>query len=159
MFLSSIIQNAYISAAFSNISMYIPKRYGESKVDNCPFCGQRAIAVSTQGIPVCLKHKGALLGEMKCACGDYLDLLKGKFGPFFNCMKCGNINLKKALELNPIKQGEKSDSAEYKVQEKSKYLKEKSSDKSSVRKFSEDDEESKESRREIFIRSDDPDYF
>jgi len=26
---------------------------------------------------------------------------KGKFGIYFNCMKCGNMSLKKVLEINP----------------------------------------------------------
>jgi topoisomerase IA-like protein len=70
--------------------MYIPKRYGESK--------------NSQGVPVCKTHVDKLLGDMKCACGEYLDLKTGKFGPYFTCMNCGNINMRKALDMNPIDQ-------------------------------------------------------
>jgi len=82
--------------------MHIPKRYGESRVEKCPFCRQQATAVNAQGIPVCPSHKGAELGEMKCVCGEYLELRAGKFGPFFNCLNCGNMNLRKTLEINAV---------------------------------------------------------
>jgi len=89
--------------------MYIPKRYGETRVDNCPFCGRQAIIKSPQGIAVCKDHKDMNLPELKCVCGSYLMMQEGKFGVFFNCIKCGNMNLKKALEVNPnIMKAEKS---------------------------------------------------
>lgn len=81
--------------------MYIPKKYGQSKIFNCPFCGKQAITKSHQGLPVCIAHKEASLQNLKCLCGDYLDLKDGKYGPYFSCMKCGNMNFKKALEINP----------------------------------------------------------
>lgn len=80
--------------------MYIPKRYGETRVDLCPFCGRAALIKNPQGLAVCTEHKNKTLPEMKCACGEYLLVQEGKFGLFFNCFKCGNINLKKALEIN-----------------------------------------------------------
>lgn len=80
--------------------MRIPKRYGESKVDKCPFCNERAIAMNKQGIPVCRKHTGKELGLMRCICGEILDLKHGKYGPFFTCMNCGPVNMRKALEIN-----------------------------------------------------------
>ena len=82
--------------------MRLPKRYGQSQIAKCPFCGQQALAKNHQKIPVCLKHKEKELPPMKCACGSYLDLVQGKYGPFYNCFKCGTINMKKALELNPV---------------------------------------------------------
>jgi len=81
--------------------MRIPKRYGQSRVDSCPFCGNRGITSNSQGIPVCLEHKKTLLPDRKCLCGEWLDLKKGKFGPFFTCMKCGCISFNKGLEMNP----------------------------------------------------------
>jgi len=78
----------------------IPKTYGQSKVDKCPFCGKQGITKNKQGVPVCVKHKNSILGNLKCACGDYLDILDGKYGPYFNCMNCGNINFRKGLEMN-----------------------------------------------------------
>ena len=81
--------------------MYIPKRYGQSKIDLCPFCEKAATAKNSQDVPVCQNHKKMLLPDLKCSCNSYLDLRKGKFGVYFNCMNCGNMNIKKALSLNP----------------------------------------------------------
>ena len=80
--------------------MYIPKRYGQSKINACPFCGKRAITENSQGVPVCIKHKGDSL-DLKCICGDWLDVLSGKWGPYCRCMCCGNISWAKAMEVNP----------------------------------------------------------
>lgn len=82
--------------------MYIPKRYGESRVESCPFCGKRALVKNSQGIPVCHSHRTRKLGEMRCACGQWLELMSGKWGPYFRCTSCGNISFRKALEMNPI---------------------------------------------------------
>lgn len=81
--------------------MRIPKIYGQSRVDSCPFCGARAITKNSQGVPVCVNHKNELLDNMKCSCGKYLDILQGKWGPFFRCMDCGCISFRKGMELNP----------------------------------------------------------
>ncbi|MDA1197401.1 MAG: hypothetical protein O2779_05590 [Nanoarchaeota archaeon] len=81
--------------------MRIPKKYGQSKVNNCPFCGKQSITQNEQGIPVCVEHNTTSLNDCKCMCGDYLDLRQGKFGPYFTCMNCGNLNFNKGLELNP----------------------------------------------------------
>ncbi|MFH1399041.1 MAG: hypothetical protein ABIG95_02935 [Candidatus Woesearchaeota archaeon] len=80
--------------------MYIPKKYGKSRVDKCPFCGQQATTLNSQKLPVCTSHKNTQLNDLKCACGSYLEIKHGKFGVFFVCINCGNINLTKALELN-----------------------------------------------------------
>lgn len=45
-------------------------------------------------------HKNEKLNDLKCACGEYLDVLEGKWGPYFRCMNCGNINFKKGIEMN-----------------------------------------------------------
>ena len=76
------------------------KRYGESRIDKCPFCGKMAVVKNSQGIPVCNNHKGSELKNLKCACGEYLDIAKGKFGAYFRCINCGNISFKKGLEMN-----------------------------------------------------------
>ena len=81
--------------------MYIPKKYGQSKIQNCPFCGKTAVSQNSQGIPVCANHKSEKLDNFKCACGEYLEVRSGKFGPYFYCMNCGNINFKKGLDMNP----------------------------------------------------------
>ena len=81
--------------------MYIPKKYGQSKVDLCPFCRKDATTKNSQQIPVCSMHKASILKDLTCFCGDYLELKDGKFGIYFTCTNCGNINIKKALEMNP----------------------------------------------------------
>ena len=83
--------------------MFIPKRYGQSKVDKCPFCDKSATAMNAQKVPVCGSHRQESLDGLRCACGSSLEMLYGKFGVFFSCMKCGNMNLRKVLEINIIK--------------------------------------------------------
>ena len=83
--------------------MFIPKKYGQSKVDKCPFCQKHATAMNKQSIPVCSSHKEQFLDDLKCVCGSILEMLHSKFGVFFSCYKCGNMNLRKAMEFNTIK--------------------------------------------------------
>ena len=113
--------------------MFIPKKYGQSKIDKCPFCQKQATAMNSQKIPVCQSHKDETLENLKCICGSPLETLHGKFGVFFSCMKCGNINLKKALEFNAVKP---------KVQNEIFSQRAKS-----------------QSSKEMTVRSDDPRYF
>lgn len=80
--------------------MRIPKQYGQSKIESCPFCGKRALTENEQGVPVCLDHKKSQLNDMRCSCGEWLDLKRGKYGVFFSCIKCGAVNFKRALEMN-----------------------------------------------------------
>lgn len=82
--------------------MRIPKKYGQSQITKCPFCGNQATTTSAQKVPVCIKHKSSEMNNLKCACGSYLDMKQGKWGPFFICLNCGPINMKKALEVNQI---------------------------------------------------------
>ncbi len=82
------------------------KVYGQSRVLTCPFCGKQCTTQNAQGVPTCVQHKKELLADLKCACGEYLELLQGKWGPFGVCSQCGSMNLKKVLELNPIKKCE-----------------------------------------------------
>tara|TARA_Y100000310_G_scaffold333855_1_gene412281 strand:+ start:2303 stop:2725 length:423 start_codon:yes stop_codon:yes gene_type:complete len=77
----------------------IPKVYGQSMVSSCPFCGKVATAKSEQGADVCSKHTKTQIVNAKCNCGDYIDLLSGRYGPYFNCLKCGNINYQKGLDM------------------------------------------------------------
>lgn len=83
--------------------MHIPKRYGQSKINRCPFCEKQSTTENIQGIPTCSVHKKEELLDFKCVCGEWLDIKKGKYGAFFLCMNCGPISLSKALEINPIK--------------------------------------------------------
>lgn len=77
------------------------KVYGQSRVDKCPFCGKQAVLKNPQGIPVCTKHTKNMLLDLKCICGEWLDVKKGKFGSYFRCIKCGNVSFSKAMEANP----------------------------------------------------------
>jgi hypothetical protein len=83
--------------------MYIPKRYGESRIDKCPFCDRRATTTNKQKFTVCEKHRTAVMNDLKCLCGDTLDIMTGKYGVFFKCVRCGTMNLKKAFEINVVK--------------------------------------------------------
>ncbi len=83
--------------------MFIPKRYGQSRIDKCPFCQKHATALNKQKVPVCTIHREEALGDLRCVCGSALEMLHGKFGVFFSCIKCGNINLRKVLEFNAVK--------------------------------------------------------
>ena len=125
--------------------MYIPKRYGETRIDSCPFCGRQALIKNPQGIAVCSDHKDKTLDNMKCMCGEYLLMQEGKYGTFFNCFKCGNINLKKALEINSQLISKAMDS------EKKVEIKRPSGKTEFVRKDI--------AAREQTVRSDDPRYF
>jgi len=82
--------------------MQAKKMYGQSKNTQCLFCGKIATTSNEQEIPVCNLHKHARLNDFKCACGDWLDIKKSKYGIFFTCMNCGVISLSKALQLNQV---------------------------------------------------------
>jgi hypothetical protein len=110
--------------------MHIPKRYGQSMINRCPFCQSQATSINTQGVPVCGKHKNENLGEMICACGSYMEMKNGKYGIFFVCQKCGTRSLKQALEINESRRDE-----------------------------SKPDAEKPATQNEITVRSDDPRYF
>jgi len=114
--------------------MFVPKKYGQSRIDKCPFCQKQATAISRQKIPVCAAHKEEMLDDLKCICGSSLEMLHGKFGVFFSCIKCGNMNLRKVLEFNPVKPKMKNEN------------------------FSQRNEKAHTSK-EITVRSDDPRYF
>ena len=68
-------------------------------LENCPFCGRQAIVMNPQGVAVCTTHREMYL-ELKCICGQPLDIMKGKYGIYGNCLKCGNMSLKRALDIN-----------------------------------------------------------
>lgn len=80
--------------------MYIPKKYGMSRIDKCPFCNKQGTAINKQGVPVCNSHREEVLDGLRCMCGECLEVKSGKYGAYFNCINCGNINLKKGLEIN-----------------------------------------------------------
>lgn len=117
--------------------MRIPKHYGQSREDNCFFCGSRALAENDNGLPVCIKHKNEKTPDLKCLCGEYLDAKKGKYGTFFLCMKCGPVSLRKIKDAGMLPEKKTgAESTGKTAHEKKPYEK-----------------------KEITIRSDDPDYF
>lgn len=151
----------------------MPKRYGQSRVDACPFCGKQAVTISKEGIPVCLAHKHAKLNDMKCICGDYLELMTGKFGIFFKCERCGTLNMNKVFEINKIEdvsddEAEISSGKNKKITAKPKPLFNSSSgsksESKSFNKFSKKKQVKRKpippkNPKEIIVRSDDPMYF
>jgi hypothetical protein len=80
--------------------MFRKKVYGQSKVEKCPFCGKTATTENLQGVPTCISHKSEELVDFKCMCGEWLEMKKSKWGPFFLCMHCGPISYKKGMEVN-----------------------------------------------------------
>src|SRR3989338_2920267 len=78
------------------------KVYGQSKLSNCTFCGRTATQKTEAGLEVCYLHTKEKLPEVKCTCGSWLEQRSGKFGPYFNCLRCGNINFKKAMEMKAM---------------------------------------------------------
>ncbi|HLC70385.1 MAG TPA: hypothetical protein VJI32_00120 [Candidatus Nanoarchaeia archaeon] len=78
------------------------KVYGQSKLSNCTFCGRTATQKTEVGLEVCYLHTKEQLNDIKCTCGSWLEQRSGKFGPYFNCLRCGNVNFKKAMEIKAI---------------------------------------------------------
>ena len=141
--------------------MYIPKKYGESRIDKCPFCNQQATMKNTQQIPVCSRHRETLMDDLICACGSTLEMKDGKWGAYFSCYRCGNMNLRKALEINHGRQLQKG--AVQQKEEKSADAQKTKRDAYEAHKdnSSEQDEQMQEQsqKEEMVVRSDDPRYF
>ncbi|MBT3814828.1 hypothetical protein HOE37_03490 [Candidatus Woesearchaeota archaeon] len=78
------------------------KSYGNYKRAMCPFCNGVATQKNEQGIDVCRMHTKSVLQDFKCTCGSWLEPRAGKFGTYFNCINCGNVNQSKALEIKTI---------------------------------------------------------
>ncbi len=121
--------------------MYIPKRYGERKITKCPFCDNEATTENKQGFPVCSKHKNETVSDLKCLCGATLETMTGKFGVFFKCINCGNVNARKVLETNTVTPAPKQEKT-FNIQHKTGTI--------SKKKFV---------PHEVAVRSDDPNYF
>ena len=82
--------------------MRMKKKYGSYQELKCPFCESRAITKSKEKIPVCPKHKNQKLPPLRCFCKNYVNLMDGKHGPFFLCVKCGNLAFERIIEINVI---------------------------------------------------------
>ncbi len=81
------------------------KTYGVYKTVTCPFCSRQATQKNEQGIEVCHQHSKQVVEEIKCTCGSWLEPRAGKFGRYFNCVNCGNVNYEKAMQIKEITQG------------------------------------------------------
>lgn len=143
--------------------MFRKKVYGQSKVDKCPFCGKTATTENEQGVPTCVSHKADSLPEYKCVCGEWLEMKKSKWGPFFLCMHCGPISYKKAMEVNDHLLEQKR-AISVKVQEKKPEEKKVEAKKPEKRKsaydISPDDEDANPKRKkETVITSDEVDLY
>ncbi|MFH1072981.1 MAG: hypothetical protein V1743_06140, partial [Nanoarchaeota archaeon] len=105
-----------------------------------------ALTENLQGIPVCLDHKNRKTGELKCVCGDYVDIKKGKYGTFFLCMRCGPMNLRKIKECNNVA---------------ANVWREKQSEDKHDEGISDGDNNNQHTSKpkEVTVRSDDPIYF
>lgn len=79
---------------------YNKKKYGNYRTEYCPFCGKTALSKNEQGVAVCKVHTKTNLQDMKCMCGQWLEIKKGKWGAYAMCESCGSMNLKKAFEIN-----------------------------------------------------------
>lgn len=147
--------------------MRIPKRYGQSKIDKCPFCERTATTKNLQGIPVCESHKKNNLENLKCACGEWLDVQTGKYGAYFRCFNCGNVSFQKAMEMNPhIEEAAKKENANRIVTRteraaETKFDQIKYQHKTSSQSSNQLSPSQKQAspRKETIIRSDDPNYF
>jgi hypothetical protein len=125
--------------------MFRRKEYGKSKIEKCPFCNLQSIYTNKQGFAVCKDHKDSILNDMKCVCGDYLDLRKSKYGMFFTCMNCGAMSQTKVFSINEVKD----------ISEKKKVAKNENNN--SQKQISKNI--LNKQKREVTIRSDDPLYF
>ena len=140
------------------------KVYGQSKVSRCPFCDKLATRKSEQGLDVCPQHVKGVLEEIKCVCGSWLEVRDGKFGPYFNCMNCGNLNYNKVMEIKaitmkdqkPVVEKPKLTSSNYNSDsfESSSYNPNRNPSSSSKPSFSD-----QKKKKEITITTDDAYYF
>jgi len=78
------------------------KSWGNYKTASCPFCGKISTQTTEQGLNVCRNHTNQKLEEIRCTCGSWLEQRSGKFGPYFNCLKCGNISYNKGMEIKSM---------------------------------------------------------
>ena len=124
------------------------KTYGEYKVAHCPFCDKIATFKNEQGLNVCKAHLQQKMEEIKCTCGCWLETKSGKFGPYFNCIKCGNINYHKGLAMKEM-------TTPIKVEEPKKLVSEFSEYRAKKEIKKKEDEEGKET----IISSRDVEYF
>lgn len=78
------------------------KTYGSYKTFSCPFCHRTGTSKNSQGLDVCKQHINNVLEEIKCTCCRWLEPKSGKFGPYFHCENCGNMNYDKGMKIKEM---------------------------------------------------------
>ncbi len=138
----------------------VKKSYGEYKTPTCPFCSRIATHKTEQGLEVCHLHTKSVFEEIKCTCGSWLEQRSGKFGPYFNCIHCGNINLNKAMEIKAITMKDKPKVEEVKPKVSENNYKNESKDyKKDTYSPSNKKESYSREKKEITIDTNDVEYF
>ena len=92
---------------------------------------------------VCREHQRQKLEEIRCTCGNWLEARSGKFGPYFNCVKCGNINYNKGMAMKDMTTPIMTDAQKTEIVPEQRFKKE-----TAVKE-----------RKEITISSEDVEYF
>ena len=149
-----------------------PKKvYGEYTNTGCHWCGKTATAENEQGLSTCSDHQQKRMEDVKCACGSWLELKAGKYGSYFNCLNCGNMNYEKGMKMKELMSSTDSGLKTQKVYNHSDSYIENTSlsgtgnatEKTPSSAFMNSSYGAKtsksSSRKEITIRSDDPLYF
>ena len=138
------------------------KTYGEYQTKNCAFCGRQATQKTEVGLEVCYQHLKSKMEEIKCTCGSWLEQRSGKFGAYFNCLSCGNLNFQKGMEIKAITM---KDLPKKEIEPTSKPI-QKMEDRIKERRMTEYKTEGyqksspiKKERKEITISSNDVEYF
>jgi len=131
------------------------KVYGEYKMEYCPFCDRLATNKNDQGIAVCHRHLESVVEEIKCTCGSWLEPRSSKFGRYFNCRNCGNVNNEKAMNIKEMLPTENK--LEKPISEIKKEVPQ--SDFQRAAKRENTSTEKKRERKEITITSHDVEYF
>ncbi|MFC1753203.1 hypothetical protein ACFL96_07385 [Thermoproteota archaeon] len=69
-------------------------------MEKCIVCDRPATKYNSQSLPVCKVHENHEALNLNCPlCKGYLDVMKGKYGSFFICDKCGTISRSKLKQF------------------------------------------------------------
>lgn len=72
-------------------------------MEKCIICNGMCTEYTSQGLPVCKKHKGYSAMSLKCpVCQGSLDVRKGKWGVFFTCISCGVFSIAKLKRFSGL---------------------------------------------------------
>lgn len=65
-------------------------------LNKCFVCEKPATFKTIDKFNVCFRHKNYTPEKIKCSCGKMFEFKISKFGPYYNCIKCGNYSVLKA---------------------------------------------------------------